>query len=178
MLTGERLYLGPLEKSDSDQLFDWINDRRLVMKNSNYKPIDRLSHENWLNSIVKNELVRIFAIRKKEDDNLVGTCQLYAIDWINSSAELQIRIGSQSERGKGIGTEAVFLLLSYGFEDLNMHRIYLNVYEENLAAIKVYKKNGFSKEGLLRQSNYINGEYVNVMVMAILREEWIKQRNL
>lgn len=174
MLMGEKIYLAPLEQSDSDKFFEWINNRNLVIKNSNYKPIDKVSHENWFNSIVKNETVRIFAIRKKDDEMLVGSCQLYSIDWINSSAELQIRIGAESERGQGLGTEAVRVLLSYAFKDLNLHRVYLHVYENNLPAIRTYEKTGFTKEGILREANFIDGEYINIILMSVLRQEWLK----
>lgn len=174
MLLGEKVYLAPLEKSDSDKFFEWINNRSLVIKNSNYKPIDKVLHENWFNSIVKNETVRIFAIRKKDDEMLIGSCQLYSIDWINSSAELQIRIGAEGERGQGLGTETVRVLLSYAFKDLNLHRVYLHVYENNLPAIKTYEKTGFTREGILREANFIDGEYVNIILMSVLRQEWLK----
>ncbi len=81
-------------------------------------------------------------------------------------------MGEVSSRGQGYGTEAVELLLDFGFRDLNLHRIYLHVFSHNAAAIRVYEKSGFVREGLLRQTAYIDGEYRDVILMGIIREEY------
>ena len=95
------------------------------------------------------------------------------LKYVHRSAELQIRLGEAAERGQGYGTEVVRLLLDFAFKDLNLHRVYLHVFSTNTAVIRVYEKVGFVREGLLRKAAHINGAYVDVLVMGILREEYV-----
>jgi diamine N-acetyltransferase len=95
---------------------------------------------------------------------------LLNINWRHRSGELQIRIGDAASRGRGLGTEAVRLLCDFGFADLNLHRIYLHVFASNSRAIGAYEKAGFVREGLLRQAAYIDGQWVDVVLMGLIRE--------
>ncbi len=169
MYKSGNIYLDALHLKDSEFLFQWINSRDLVLWNNNYNTVHKPNHDEWFDAIRKKEDVRIFAIRQNNDKKLIGTCQLFAINFINRSAELQIRIGDIAEQGKGFGTEATRLLVSFGFNDLNLHRIYLHVFEHNERAIKTYDKIGFKKEGVLRDAEFIDGKYLNVVAMSILK---------
>ncbi len=64
------------------------------------------------------------------------------------------------------------LLLRHAFNTLNLNRVGLRVYETNPRAIQSYRKAGFVEEGRLRQEEYRNGEYIDVICMSILRSEW------
>jgi RimJ/RimL family protein N-acetyltransferase len=172
MLKSKQITLTPLRPGDLPEMYDWINNRGLVILNGPYKPVSAAQHEAWFNGIQQRADVAIFAIRLLEDDKLIGSCQLHSINHTHRSAELQIRLGDTSQHGKGYGTEAVLLLLEFAFKDLNLHRVYLHVFSSNLAAIRVYKKTGFVKEGVLREAAYIDGEYKDVAVMAMLQEEY------
>jgi len=172
MIKGKKVSLGPLRDTDSHTLFGWINERELVVNSSNYRPIHRQSHDDWFSRIQRNESVRIFAIRENSENDLIGSCQLHSIDLLNSGAELQIRIGRDSDRGKGYGSEAVDLLLRHAFLDLGLHRVYLEVYESNQAAIRSYEKVGFRTEGVMQDANFVDGKYRNIVLMAILQNEW------
>jgi RimJ/RimL family protein N-acetyltransferase len=171
MLQSKNIYLAPIHPEDYELLFQWINDRDTVLFNSSYKPIHRNMHQEWFETITKREDQRIFGIRLKGGEKLIGTCQLTEIDQLNRLAQLQIRIGNDSERGKGYGTEAIRLLLKYAFNDLNLNRVYLFLYANNERAYQSYLKAGFKREGLLRSAAYIDGKYTDVVVMGVLREE-------
>lgn len=110
-----------------------------------------------------------FIIEKADTKKAIGSCQLLNINWIHRNAELQIRIGEGGFQGKGYGSEAVRLLVDFGFKDLHLHRIYLHVFSSNARAIKAYEKCGFEREGVLREAAYIDGGFVDVVAMAILR---------
>lgn len=169
-----KVYLSPLKSEDAPTLFNWINQRDLVLFNSGYKPIHERNHQLWFESITQKNDVFIFAIRKVEGDEIIGSCQLNNVNWINRNAELQIRIAADSERGKGFGADALLLLLKFGFNDLNLNKIYLNVFATNSRAVKAYEKVGFNKEGDFKQQAYINGSYLDVVFMAILKEHYDK----
>jgi RimJ/RimL family protein N-acetyltransferase len=172
MLKGDKVYLSPLLREDSVVLFDWINRRDLVVFNSNYKPVHEPSHLQWFDSIVNRHDTVIFGIRKNGTGQLIGSCQLNNINWIHRTAELQIRIAADDDRGKGFGREAVGLLLQFGFDDLNLNKVYLHVFADNERAIKAYEKSGFQKEGWFKQHVYVAGKYLDVLVMAIFRSEY------
>lgn len=174
MLKSEHVVLTPLTPADLPLMFDWINDREQVLFNAPYKPISEGQHERWFEAIQQRNDVVIFGIRLLDTDKLIGSCQLHGLNWVHRSAELQIRIGEVSARRQGYGTQAVRLLLDFAFKDLNLHRVYLHVFSTNAAAIRVYEKVGFVREGLLRQAAHIDGEYIDVQVMGILREEYVK----
>lgn len=172
MLTGERLRLAPLRDEDIATLFTWINDRDQVLLNSRYRPVHAWDHRSWFESIRSRDDVAIFGIRLNADDALVGSCQLNEIDPSAGTADLQIRIGEVSARGRGLGTEAVRLLLRHAFDDLRLRRVGLSVFAGNAAAIRCYQKAGFSHEGVLRQAAYLDGRSSDVIVMGILSADY------
>jgi RimJ/RimL family protein N-acetyltransferase len=167
-----RIHLCPLTLEDLPILFNWINDREQVLFNAPYKPVHWQHHQKWFETVQQRKDMIIFGIRAQQTDKLIGTCQLHSIHPVHRTAELQIRIGEVAERGHGYGTEAIRKLLNFSFKDLNLHRVYLHVFVSNEAAIRAYSKAGFSREGVLRQHTYIDGEYLDVIVMGILQEEF------
>ena len=167
----EGVTIGPLLDADLPTLFAWINQPDQVHWNSAYRPVSETDHRAWFDAIRRRSDVVIFAIRMVGEDRLIGSCQLRHIDPVHRSAELQIRIGEADLRGQGFGTEAVRQLVRFGFRDLNLHRVYLNVFAANERAIRAYEKAGFQREGLLREAAHIDGRYVDVVVMGIVRSE-------
>jgi RimJ/RimL family protein N-acetyltransferase len=158
--------------ADAPQLYEWINDRDQVLFNAPYKPVSEPQHADWLASITTRPDTVIFGIRTAGDDTLVGSCQLHSISHIHRSAELQIRIGETAARGKGYGKNAVQLLLRFAFSDLNLHRVFVHVFADNNPAIRLYETTGFKREGALREAAFIDGKYVDVLVMGILQTEY------
>lgn len=171
-MKGKAAYLSSLLEADGEILFEWINDRELVLSSAPFRPVHQANHLEWFRAIQNKSDVVIFGIRRIADDCLVGSCQLHSINSIHHSAELQIRIGRKDAQGSGIGTEACSLLLHHAFQDLNLSRVYLHVFETNERAISLYTRAGFKVEGTLRNSVFIDGRWINVVIMAILREEY------
>ncbi|HWI17098.1 MAG TPA: GNAT family protein [Vicinamibacterales bacterium] len=166
---GERVRLSELADADSPTLFTWINDRALVELSSTFKPVDRADHDRWFATIRTRPDTRIFAIRTTADDRLIGTCQLLNIDPRAQSAELQIRIGDPAARGRGYGTEAVRMLVAFGFDQLDLRRIALHVLITNVAAQRTYEKVGFVREGVMPDAAVVGGQPVDALTMAIAR---------
>ncbi len=174
-MQGIRVRLSPLTDEDSPTFLKWINEREQVLLSTPYLPVSEAEHRLWFESVQGRKDTFIFAIRTIEEDRLIGSCQLHSVHWVHRTAELQIRIGEADQRGQGYGQEITKLLLDFAFLDLNLNRVSLHVFEGNEAAIHVYKKTGFRREGLLRQGAHINGEYLDILVMGILREEHVSQ---
>jgi RimJ/RimL family protein N-acetyltransferase len=81
-------------------------------------------------------------------------------------------MGDDRTRGRGLGLEAVRQLLAYGFDDLNLHRIALQVFATNTRAITTYERAGFRREGTLKDAVFLDGQFVDVLSMAILAREF------
>jgi len=166
-----RVTLSAIAMGDAPALFKWINDRELVLFNAPFRPVHEASHREWVKGLAQRRDVVAFGIRLKKSGKLIGVCQLTGINAVSRSADLQIRIGEGASRGKGLGLEAVRLLTAFGFRDLNLHRIALQVFATNTRAIKTYEAAGFRHEGTLRDGAFIDGRFVDVCVMALLEDE-------
>lgn len=113
-----------------------------------------------------------FTIRTIEDDRVIGMVDLAGIDWLSGNCWVGIGIGDREYWGKGYGSEAMKLILRFGFEQLNLKRVSLTVFEYNQRAYRSYIKCGFKEEGRLRQWMQRSGERSDLVFMGILREEW------
>jgi RimJ/RimL family protein N-acetyltransferase len=101
---------------------------------------------------------------------------LHEIDHVNGSAGLGIMIGDPADTNQGYGSDALRALIAFGFGELRLERIWLDVYDFNVRARHVYERVGFVEEGVLRHALYRDGEFHDDHRMAILREEWAAGR--
>ena len=165
--------LREIERRDIREINKWHNDKELSKNlggTARYinSEVDDAWYERYLNA--RNNAVRCAIV--DEDDAIVGCVNLLNIDYVNSCAELHIMIGDSENRGKGIGAFAVNTMVNHAFYNLNLRRIQLEVLEYNLAAQNLYKKIGFVVEGRKRQSVFKNGQYVDEIIMGLLRDEY------
>ena len=169
-LIGSNLYLSPMCLDDAPIYVKWLNDKTVSENIGLDMKVTTLEGEReWLK---KNLNDYNFAIVLKDSDKLIGNCSLEDMDLIHRNAVLGIFIGDEEERGKGYGKEAIKLLLEYGFNNLNLNNIMLNVYSFNTRAIKVYESLGFKKCGTRHKSHYFKGQYYDEIQMEILKEEY------
>ena len=169
-----KIYLRALELSDVELLVKWRNDEVVTSPlggNSFY--VSSIREIEWIKSAALNDKQNLrLAICLKENCMHIGNVNLTSINWINRSAEYSIMIGARDQWGKGFGKEATILILKYAFEELNLNRIFLTVRNDNEKAINLYKKLGFTQEGILRKSIYKNNKYIDMVVFSILRDEF------
>lgn len=111
-----------------------------------------------------------FAI--EADGKYIGYCSLMHLQDRHGNFELGIMIGDSAYQGRGYGREIIKLLLKYGFHYLGARRIGLTTHAKNERAIRCYLACGFIEEGRPRQVLWIEGEYVDLVNMSILRDEW------
>jgi RimJ/RimL family protein N-acetyltransferase len=171
MLQGNNVVLTNLREADREMLFTWINDAETVRFNSPYVPVGWAAHCRWFDGLANDPTRVVLAMRRSPDGHALGTVQLQAIHPVHRSAELTVRIGSETDRGKRMGTEAIRLTVRFGFDDLNLQRIWLRVFANNARAIRAYQAAGFVTEGTMRRAAYINGRWEDEVVMAVLREQ-------
>lgn len=118
-----------------------------------------------------------FSIHSLEDDKIIGFIDLDGLNWSSGDGWIGIGIGERDYWGKGYGTDAIRILLRYAFEDLNLNRVSLNVFEYNERAIKSYEKIGFQVEGRQRQALNRFDRRWDLIFMGILRSDWQAQNS-
>lgn len=167
-------YVRELSKKDIIILNEWRADRELIgFLGSPFRYIDQEVDEKWFETYQQSRSNNVrLSVCEKDTDLLVATVYLLSIDWISRNCELAIMIGDLSNRGKGLGSFALRSALKHAFYDLGLHKVYLTVLESNAAAQRLYTKNGFKKEGLLRDSVFKNNQYHNMVQMGLLKSEF------
>lgn len=107
---------------------------------------------------------------------LIGVVRLAPVDVANRSARLGIGILDSTRLGQGLGTEAIRLVLGYGFGRLGLHRVSLTVLADNARAVAAYTRCGFVVEGRFRDTLFRDGAWYDDLSMAILEPQWRAQR--
>lgn len=176
-LAGEQVYLRCYERGDLPDMVEWLNDpevTRLLFMGLTPSSLETLTAQ-W--EQVKNSQEEVaFAVCDKRTDAFVGTTGLYRIHWVMRTGEFRIFLGDKRFWNRGIGTECAKLMVSFGFEKLNLNKVWLGVNSENFGAVRAYEKAGFVHEGVLRQEQYRNFRYYDAIRMSLLRTEYDQLR--
>ena len=175
MIYGEHVRLRAVEREDLKKFHEWLNEPEVTRGLAMYLPLSMADEEGWFNALAQrdpNEKPFAIDIKKGKNWKLVGSCGFHAIELQNRCGEVGIVIGDKAEWNKGYGAEVMTLLQRHGFETLNLNRVFLRVYADNVRAVRSYEKAGFVLEGRLREANYKHGKYEDVLLMGVLRSEW------
>lgn len=170
-LVGNKIYLSPVNTEDAEQFVCWLNDFNVTDYIGRSGKIVTIQDEKEYLTNPKNLDCHFFIVNL-ENDKLLGSISLHDIDLMNRKAVLGIFIGDNEDRNNGYGTEAIKLLLDYGFNYMNLNNIELSLMEFNERALACYKKCGFKEYGRRRKCNFINGKYYDSIKMDILAEEF------
>lgn len=167
--------LRELEREDIKRINKWRNDPDLIAcLGAPYRFINEDVDSDWYEKYIhaRNNAVRCAIVDSEKEDEVLGLISLLNINYINRCADLHIMIGGKENRGKGLGTFAVRAMIEHAFLNINLRRIELGVLENNIPAIKLYEKCGFVYEGKKRESHYKNGNYISMIIMSVLRDEY------
>ena len=174
-LIGPKVHLRPLLESDATECWAWFNDpdvrRTLALRG-------RPNTEVISRAFIHNPDPRrdqVFAITTRDGGIYVGNCGLHEIHPVDRYAMLGLVIGRKDYWGKGLGTEAVRLLCRYAFDELNLHRVALSTYAINERGVRLYARVGFKIEGRKREHVFIEGRYVDEVMMGLLRGELLDE---
>jgi RimJ/RimL family protein N-acetyltransferase len=162
-------------EKDADLMANWNRDSeyaRLLDAGPAYQWTPKQVKE-WME---KEKDLHFFIIRTLADDRAIGLIDLSGFNWPARHAWVGIGLGEREFWGKGYGTEAMAILLGYAFEELNLNRVNLNVFEYNERAIKSYLKCGFVEEGRARKAMLREGERWDIVFMGILKSEWEERK--
>ncbi len=165
------IILREISLKDTENIVKWRNQEN-VRKHFVYQELfTKESHEEWMKTMVSTGKVAQFIIHSTKENQDVGSVFLRDICPIHQKAEFGIFIGEDVARGKGYGTVAAKCILQFGFQTLNLHKIFLRVFANNQQAIASYKKAGFKVEGTMKDDVFINGSFHDMVFMGILQNE-------
>jgi RimJ/RimL family protein N-acetyltransferase len=176
-IRGEQVYLRPAEREDIDLFVRWFADAETTRFLATRAPFSKAMEEKWFDSMLEQQGKRAyhFVICLLADDRAIGTAGFHHVNQEDGHASFGISIGEKAEWSKGYGTDALRAICDFGFGQLRLERIELDVYEPNLRARRSYEKAGFVTEGTLRHSHFSDGQFHDVVRMSLLREEWAAQ---
>ena len=174
MFENEKLYLKKVEESDIDLYHSWRNNIDVMKTTSPFLDIYTLEDtKNFFKNVILNsQNSHGYIIVDKSREISIGIISLVNIDFKNRNCEMIIDIGNKDYWGGGYGKSSTSLILSYAFNELNMHKVYLKVFSFNDKDINLYKKLGFKEEGRNREAIYRNGLYQDIINMGLLENEY------
>ncbi len=171
MFVGEKVTLRGVTRDDLPLLLSHCNDPEVDLAAGELpSPMSMERLEKWYEALVEQRPMRRFAI--DVDGRFLGTCLLQNVDETAGHAELGITIGDKDSWGHGYGRDAIRVLLDYAFRLANLRRVWLQTHAENERAIRAYRAVGFVEEGRLRDHVWLDGRYVDQVLMGILRTEF------
>ena len=176
MISANRIRLRAAEREDIPQFLVWINDAEVLEFLMRSLPMSRVEEENWFDRMMQSppaEHVLVIEAKTEDGWKAIGNTGFMDFNWFDRNAEVGIMIGEKEYWNRGYGREVMKLMLRHGFNTLNLHRIWLRVFEHNLRGIRAYEHAGFVHEGRLRQDAFRNGKYCDLLVMSVLRTEWL-----
>lgn len=171
ILKSDKIHLRFITLNDvNDVYLSWLNDNEVMqgIATSGYT-IDNL--RSYVSERLTNSDIAFFAIISNDTNEHIGNVKIDFHDKKANVSELGLLIGNKDYWARGVGYAACKLAIDYGFNVMNLRKIYLAVYENNLNAKKLYEKLGFKLEGTLRKHVMADGKFYDKYLMGIFKEE-------
>lgn len=171
-LKGEHIYLRALEPEDLDFIHDIENDESIWEISNTLVPYSRFLLKQYLEQSQKDifEVKQLRLVISTYNHKTLGMIDLFDFDFKNSRAGVGILVKDPQKRQLGYGGEALKLLIAYSFNHLDLHQLYCNISEDNLASIKLFENQGFVKIGLKKDWNYVNGTFKNEYLYQLINK--------
>ena len=169
-LKGERVYLRALEPEDLDFIHEIENDESIWEISSTQTPYSKFLIKQYLDNAHKDiyEVKQLRLVIVTHKNLVIGMIDVFDFNFLNKRAGIGILIKDIENRNQGFGAEALKLLTNYCFKHLNLHQLYCNISEDNIASINLFSNQGFQKIGLKRDWNLVNGKYKSEYLFQLI----------
>jgi RimJ/RimL family protein N-acetyltransferase len=182
---GRKTHLRPMRTDEVPQFYAWASDpnvQSLWGESDHYHSLDEFVG-HWGPHYFDGsqpQLGRCFIIESlpaegRADDRPIGAIIYNRVDAFGRSTEIDILIGDPEYRDRGYGTDAISAFLAFLFDTVGLHRVWLATLDYNARACHVYEKIGFVREGVMRQSDWVDGRWVDSVIYGILEQEFRRQ---
>jgi len=170
MIKGKKVGLRAVEKEDLPFLRDWRNIPEFRKHFREVRELSLIDQEAWFESLQKTKHINyMFTIIDLKTNSPIGAAGLLYINWINRAGDFSFYIGKDAAYidNDGIAKEAAQLLIDYGFNNLNLHKIWMELYEfDNLKIDFFTRKFNFKQDALLRDNCFEDGKYWNSLIIS------------
>lgn len=173
ILETSRLFLPPISHSDLEYIYHHFSNPEVSRYLLDEDPVNHLDHAQEIvnfymspGGVTHNRWIII----EKTGNQPIGTCGYHKWDRRNRRSEIGYDLDPSFWR-KGFTTEALQIMLHFGFEQMELHRIEALVFPENIASIRTLEKVGFHREGLLRDYFFMNGHFYNHLIFSLLPDD-------
>jgi ribosomal-protein-alanine N-acetyltransferase len=171
-IEGENIYLRELEINDVNQSYcNWMNDpevTRYLKKHLGKWTIKEL--KNYVREVKKSPDVLFWAIISKDEKQHIGNIKLGHLNGIHSFSDIGIIIGEKTFWGKDLATEAVKLVVSYAFNQLNLQKLIAGVNKNNLGSIRLFRKAGFTELEAEEKEFFCDDSYMDSTLLKIVKK--------
>lgn len=171
-LKGEHIYLRALEPEDLEFIYDIENDEAIWEVSNTQTPYSRYLIKQYLEHAHKDiyEVKQLRLVISNYEKKTLGLIDIFDFDFKNSRAGIGVLVKNINNRYKGVGSEALKLLINYCFTHLGLHQLYCNITEDNEVSIKLFTNQGFKKVGLKKDWTKINGKYKNEYLFQLIKK--------
>ena len=173
MLSGERVVLRPFRPEDVEPLWRAKLDP-LKWAQTSAAPLVPLTLEEHRARYAEPSKDDNAQFAVDVDGHLVGRALLFHVDTLARHAEAGLALLPEHQ-GQGYGRDVLRVLVDYAFRSRNLHRVHLQTLASNEKGLRAYRAVGFVEEGRLRDHAWVEGAYEDMVLMAVLREEWLAQ---
>ena len=177
-IVGKQVYIRPITDSEEDtnNIIRWRNSEAVRPYFIYQKPFTVEGHKHWLETEIFAGKGFQFIVHRVEDDKPIGCTYLRDYDKESRKAEYGMFIGEQIEKGKGIGTEILGLTMEFAFKELKLHKVFSRIFADNPASIHSVSNNGFEQEAYLKDEEFVNGEYRDIVLLAKINPDEIRTK--
>ena len=179
MFKGKKVTLRPLEESDAEILQKWYKEKEFRLAYNAYESVDldaiREDVSKTKGRIYDPRLDKMtFLVLRARDNFPIGVCCLRDIDRMNGNAELLLGIGEKDMRLAGFGLDILIVVLDFAFYNLGLQKTYMRILANQPYSLQNSLKFGYKPEGHLRKHSFIDGKYVDVFFLGLLKTEYEK----
>ena len=171
-LSGEKVYLRPVEPGDYPQFYRWANDVETRGLTGETRPSSYAALQEYYEQMQKATDRVWLAVVVRETHQVIGETGLLRMFPPWRTTDWSLIIGEKNARGQGYGTQAAWLMLNYAFGYQNFHRVAIGVVGFNSGALHFYERLGFKREGIQEQGYYYDHEYHDFVMMRLLEDEF------
>lgn len=174
MIKGEVVQLRAMEKEDLNLLKQWRNIESFRKNFREHRELNNYNQEKWFEKTVSSSCDYMFIIERSSDNLPLGACGLLYINWQLRTADFSFYIGyNELYIDNEYAPEAIKLLIMYGFNVLNLNKIWMELYEFDLKKLNIFLEDfNFKKDGKLRQNAFEEGKYFDSYIISLLKDEY------
>lgn len=176
-------YLYPLRKGHLSKIQDWRNSQMDVLRQ--WKPLTEYNQEKWFQQISEDPTQVVFSVMFPNEQNemtFVGYCGITNIDFKNRRGEISFLINPERAQNKKLYREdflaTLYMLCQYGFEELNLQKIFTETFAFRKNHISVIEEFGFHFDGSLRKHQFVKNQYYDSIIHSMIYNEWTKRRDI